>query len=470
MPFTLKHDERFTIRLEHQINQHESKRLDCYFSIPKEMGVNPNTLDTDRFIMANVNGRRAYVSQMMDLPLVQSRFISRMKKDPASYRINLNVFVYHCLQALERETTELQRIESPDDFYQALRPVMDLLESMLIRFRDAQPHEPRWQVYFEQADNYLSWMIEQRLLKFLSRVQKSSSSQEERQRVLEFCQAERNYREIQRYNSSVTMADPNRIANKMILLKRLIEQGVVFKEETHELGRFARKLVKGIATALVMVVVYSLVIEATSLLRGVTVALVGVLAIIYGFREIFKDDIRQVIWNYLQRGRPIFLRRLIDGVSKKMVAQQKIWFSFIGQSDLPKHIDKMLRRRHQQNRQDAEFLYYRIDTMTYPESFRKGYQGIQEQIMFELSPLARHLERGRSSVFTEQNGKISKSPIEKRYQMNLVVGIGVDHDSKVIKECQEFHRYKVTVNRSGIVEVEYGGEVIKERDSTRSSG
>lgn len=446
--FTLKHDERFTIRLVHQIKQQQKKRIDFFFSIPKEMGVNSNVLDIEQFLNANILGKRAYISQMVDLPLVQSRFISMMKQDSSAYRVNLNVFVYHCLHAFERETSEIARLDNAHDFYEMLQPMMLLLETMLVRFRDTQPDEPKWQVYFEQADNYLSWSIEQRLLKLVSKAPKSSGTQELRERILEFCQAENNYRYLQKYNSTMTMSDPNRIANKMILLKRLVEQGVVFKEEIQELGGILKKIVKGVATALVMLVVYSLVIHAASLLSGVTVALVCTLAVIYGFREIFKDDVRQAIWNYLQRGRPKFSRKLIDGVSKKIVAIQKIWCAFIKQSDMPKVVQKQLKRRHKQNRQDSEYLHYRIETSTVKGSFRHGYQGIQEQIIFNLSPFSRNLERGQGSVFTEQNGKISKHPIEKRYQVGMVIGVTDKKDET------SYLRYKITMNRSGIIDVE----------------
>jgi hypothetical protein len=462
--FTLKHDERFMIRLVHQIKQYQIRRLTCYFSMPKEMQVNADVLDVHQFYNANIVGKRAYISQMMDLPLVQSRFISRMKRDSSAYRVNLNVFVYHCLEAFERQTSELARHEDAEVFYIQLQETLKLLDDMLVRFRDTQPEDPKWNVYFQQADNYLSWSIEQKLLKLLSKAPKSAASFDSRQRVLEFCQTEHEYRHVQRYNSSMTMADPNRIANKMILLKRLIEQGVVFKEEEQELGRYLKKAVKGVATALVMIVVYALVLEAASMLSGLTFALVGTLALIYGFREIFKEDIRHVIWNYIQRGRPIFSRKLIDGMSKKLVALQKIWLSFMSHSDLPVQVESMLRRRLRQSSQDADFLFFQTDTQTYSEHFRKGYQGIQEQVIFNLAPFARHLERGQGSVFVQQSGNIAKNPIEKRYQVNLVVVLGPP-------EKPEIHAlYKITMNRSGIVDIELAEEFFAETDAAEDKG
>ena len=54
----------------------------------------------------------------------------------------------------------------------------------------------------------------------------------ERESLLSLCRDESNYRIENKYNSQVTLDDANRITNKMRLLQRLIEYGVVFKRQT----------------------------------------------------------------------------------------------------------------------------------------------------------------------------------------------------------------------------------------------
>jgi len=73
---------------------------------------------------------------------------------------------------------------------------------------------------------------------------------------LAICDEESLYRSKQNYNSAVTIKDSNRIANKMRLLRRLIEYG----SKTLTLGKHTRKIVTGVATAMLMIVVLVLVL------------------------------------------------------------------------------------------------------------------------------------------------------------------------------------------------------------------
>ena len=73
-------------------------------------------------------------------------------------------------------------------------------------------------------------------------------------------------------------------------------------------------------------------------------------------------------------------------------------------------------------------------------------------IVFSLLPLSRYLERGSGKVY-EQNEpaankeKIQSTSIERRYQINLVVAIDQGRYNEL------FERYKITLDRSGIIEL-----------------
>ncbi|MBB1383649.1 hypothetical protein H5071_17325, partial [Shewanella sp. SR41-2] len=62
-------------------------------------------------------------------------------------------------------------------------------------------------------------------------------------------------------------------------------------------------------------------------------------------------------------------------------------------------------------------------------------------------PFARHLERGKAKIYSESEGNISNESVERRYQVNLVA---VLRDGK---QQPEYARFKVTMNRSSIVEI-----------------
>ena len=112
--------------------------------MPKEM-VNADVLDLQQFLWQYCGQARLYFAVGW-LTLVQS-FISRMKRDPSDYRVNLNVFVYHCLEAFDRETAEVDKEETPEQFYIGLHDMLLMIDDMLIRFRDTQPDDPRWCIW-----------------------------------------------------------------------------------------------------------------------------------------------------------------------------------------------------------------------------------------------------------------------------------------------------------------------------------
>ena len=133
------------------------------------------------------------------------------------------------------------------------------------------------------------------------------------------------------------------------------------------------------------------------------------------------------------------------------MTKQKIWLDYIRSKKLPTQAQELLGRRHTQNQQSAVLLHYRLETKIAKTEFQPGYESLEENIVFSLRPFARYLERGQGRLFEQNNDKIQKTAIERRYQINVVVALnqGQDHE--------EFERYKITLNRSGIIDVEHAG-------------
>ncbi|GGI98901.1 hypothetical protein GCM10007978_40870 [Shewanella hanedai] len=443
----VKQEETLSIKFIHQMKVGDNRRLDLYFFLPKEMGIGPHSLDEEEYYHSSITGRRSYYSTGLHLPLVQSRFISQKKRTVEEFRLYQNLFAYQFAVAIETDVKELAQIEDPAVFYADLKDLSELVTQLLKKFRRNEPSDPKWKSYFENADNYLSWFCEQQLLKLLSRAPRSSSYNETVEGVVELCRGERQHRDKRRYNSQQTQDDPNRISNKMLLLRRLIQQGVVLKDELKTLGTGLKKMTTGVATAVVMLVVSALIIKAQGVFSGLTIALVLTLAVIYGFREIFKEDIRNALWRFIQKGRPKWSRILRDTTSQTAIAKQLVWLDFMKTTELPDTVSNILKRRHSQNKIDAEVLHYGIHTRVTQKEFLTGYSTIQEQVNISLAPFARYLERGKAKIYKEQDGKISNDSVERRYQINMILAI------KNGKEETKYARYKVTMNRSTIVDV-----------------
>ncbi|TKB48441.1 hypothetical protein FCL40_12075 [Ferrimonas sediminicola] len=443
----VKQEESLSLKVVHQMTNGDHRRIDLYFMLPKDMGVNPQSLDAGVYCHSAVVGRRSYYSTGLHLPLVQGRFVSLNKRTVEEFRLYLNLFAYQFAIAIETDSTELAQLKEADQFYPALSELCDIVTQLLKKFRRNEPSEPNWKHYFENADNYLSWFCEQRLLKLLSHAPRSSEYGAIIDQVVSLCRAESAYRDDRQYNSEQTKSDPNRISNKMLLLRRLIQQGVVLKEELKILGVGLQKLTTGVATGVIMLIVSSLIIKAQGVLSGLSLALVLTLAVIYAFREIFKDDLRNALWRRIQKGRPRWSRILRDTTSQSVIGRQLIWADFINNRDLPEVVDDILSRRHSQNRVDTEILHYGISSRISQKAFLTGYTTIQEQINFSLVPFARYLDRGKAKIYKESDGKISSDSVERRYQINLVLMMREN------RRPPSFARYKITMNRSQIIDI-----------------
>ncbi|WP_299072760.1 hypothetical protein [uncultured Paraglaciecola sp.] len=441
-------DENLSVKVSYQLLPNDFQRFDLYFSLPNEMGISPKTLEEEQYFHNSIQSHSAYYSDQLHLPLVRSRFISQNKGEKSDYRLNLNLFSYQIRIALDTDIKQTLKIKESQEFYPKAIELAEQISGLLKKLRRYTPPDQNLKAYFENADNFLSWQVEQSFLKLLSRAPKSSDFSSEREFLLKLCRSENDYREQNHYNSQVTLDDPNRITNKMRLLQRLIEYGVVFQKEVKSLNSNLNRIVRGTVTAIIMAFVMVLVLNARTNFTEVTIALVGMLGVIYGLREIFKDDITRLIWRRIQKGLPKWRIIYSHSVNKSRIASQTIWLEYIRNKDLPKQVDELFQNRRQQNKQEAQLLHFRSDTKVNAKGFLPGYDAIQQRINFNLTPFIRFLKKGEGRLYALDNNKITKQAVERRYQINVVLM----HINK--QNQQHTQRFKITLNRSNIINIE----------------
>jgi hypothetical protein len=197
-----------------------------------------------------------------------------------------------------------------------------------------------------------------------------------------------------------------------------------------------------------MAFVMVLVLNARTNFTEVTIALVAMLGVIYGLREIFKEDITRLIWRSIQKGLPKWKNIYSNSVNKTRVASQTIWLEYIANKDLPKQVDKLFQTRRQQNKQAAQLLHFRSDTKVFAKSLLPGYEEIQQRIYFNLTPFIRFLKKGEGRLYSLDASKVTKQAVERRYQINVVLM----HTDK--QQQQKTQRFKITLNRSNIINIE----------------
>ncbi|ALQ07801.1 MULTISPECIES: hypothetical protein [Pseudoalteromonas] len=443
----LKQDENLSFVIEPELNPRSEQRIDLYFSIPNEMGINPQTLTEESYFNNHFKSHLAYNANNIHLPLVRSRFVSKNKGEQQDYRQNLNLFCYQVRLALDADIKDALKISEADDFYKRANEVYEQSEGLLKKLRRYTPDDEKLLPFFTNADNYLSWHVEQSFLKLLDEGPRSSDYAKERNELLQFCKNENTYRADKNYNSETTMQDANRITNKMRLLQRLIEHGVILQRQTRFLNSYLKRLVKGTVTAVIMAFVMVVILNARSSFTEVTATLILILGLIYGLREIFKEDITRVIWRAIVQGRPKWRFSFKNSITKDKIASQFIWLEYTRFKKIPKEVKSIFSKRRQQNKQAAQWLHFASETRVSAKEFLPGYDTLQQTLHFNLAPFARYLKRGEGKLYHLDSNKISKQAVERRYQLNMVLVL-TEEDKKL------YQRYKITLNRSKIVNIE----------------
>ncbi len=412
------------------------------------MSVNPQTLSEESFFNNNFKSHLAYNANNIHLPLVRSRFVSKNKGEQQDYRQNLNLYCYQVRLALNADIKDTLKYQEADEFYPGAIELCEQTKGLLKKLRRYTPDDEKLLPFYKNADNYLSWHVEQSFLKLLDEGPRSSDFAKERSELLEFCKNENSYRDEQEYNSQSTLEDANRITNKMRLLQRLIEHGVVLTRSTRHLNSYLKRMVKGTVTAVIMAFVMLVVLNARSNFTEVTATLILILGVIYGLREIFKEDITRVIWRAIVRGRPKWRFQFKNSITKDKIASQYIWLEYTSFKRLPKAVRRIFSKRRHQNKQAAQWLHFASETQVNAKEFLPGYDTLQQTMQFSLAPFARYLKRGEGKLYHLDSNKISKKAVERRYQLNVVLVFTQSEDETL------YQRYKITLNRSKIVNIE----------------
>ena len=443
----LRQDENLSFIIEPQLSPRAEQRIDMYFSIPNEMGINPQTLTEEAYFNHHFKSYLAYNANNIHLPLVRSRFVSKNKGEQQDYRQNLNLYCYQVRLAIDTDIKDTLKLDELDVFYQRAVELCELSQALLKKLRRYTPDDEKLISFYTNADNYLSWHIEQSFLKLLDEGPRSSDYAKERTDLMNFCKAEQDYRNEQQYNSESTLQDANRLTNKMRLLQRLIEHGVVLNRSSRHLNSYLKRLVKGAVTAVIMALVMVVVLNARISFTEVTATLVIILGAIYGMREIFKEDITRVIWRAIVKGRPKWRFQFRNSVTKEKIATQYIWLEYTRFKHIPESVRKIFSKRRQQNKQAAQWLHFASEIRVSAKEFLPGYDSLQQTLHFSFAAFVRNLKKGEGKLYHLDNNKISKKSVERRYQLNIV--LVYQNDEQV-----QYQRYKVTLNRSKIVNIE----------------
>ncbi len=403
-------------------------------------------LSENELYYSSIHQKRAYYSDKTLLPLVHSRLAKRGRLSNTQYRVSLSLFAYQYVIALDKAVAELNKHEKDVITTDEVDEVIELALDILKRLRRSIPYEESLKRYYANIDNYLSWYTSQRFLSLVAHMPRDGDYKVVKERLITLVEKEFAHRKLNNYNSQRVRDDVTRMSNKMRLLRRLIEHPIVLKEKTTSLGKNMKRATKGVATGLVMVFVTITAIMARDYWGEITASFIVAMSFVYALREIFKDDLRDVLWRWLRKGKPKWRKRYIDPTTNKSVGQKLEWLDYKSLSKLPDRIKAIRKKRVVQR--EEQIVHYRSEVEMSTSRFMSGYEETRESLMISMRPLTRLMDKGANKVYQVNNGQVTKESVEKRHLLNLIIKED-DH-----KNEPQYYRWKIVLNRSKIVAIE----------------
>jgi hypothetical protein len=443
---TVDKQDAITLKVAHAMAKTKKLDLELYLFIPGELGLEPTILPENDFYYSSLTQKRVYFSDKIFLPLVHSRLAKRGRLSNTQYRVSLSLFAYQYVTALDNAVSSLKQSGKEDVTSDEVDEVIELALDILKRLRRAIPYEENLKRYYANIDNYLSWYTGQQFLSLVAHLPRNKQYTTLKERLITIAEKEQAHRKLNNYNSEKVRKDATRMSNKMRLLRRLIEHPIVLQEKTTSLGSNTKRVIKGAATGLVMLFVTSGVILARDYLGEITASFIMVLSVIYALREVFKDDLKDILWRWIQRGKPKWRRRYIDPTTKKEVGRKIEWLDYTTFETLPDAVKTIRKKRVVQR--EEKILHYHGRTQMTTSLFASGYEQTRETLNINFRALTRLMDKSSNRVYQLKDGQVTKESLEKRHLLNLIVKED-NHEGAPI-----FYRWKIILNRSKIVDIE----------------
>lgn len=294
----------YELRLTRTVNTPGRHSVELYLFIPPETTLSARTLSEQQFFFGSV----AHSFGLMGL-----QGGDRAVKNDESFALLSPYFEIANSSWLLRYKASMGRLRgqlnNTDTPGETIGRALRLSQAFAQRMRETQPSRDRQKRYLRQMDIYFSWFAEQFFLECMTRESFSELDEALRQSITDFLQQERTHRKEQDYLRDF-QGTPTALWNRMSLYDRLLEYPISLRPKVAELGSGTRKLVKAATTMFIMSILTYMLFNVRNASETLSITLLLVIALMYGVRDMVREDMINVITRRLRRGKPRWRIRL----------------------------------------------------------------------------------------------------------------------------------------------------------------
>ena len=223
---------------------------------------------------------------------------------------------------------------------------------------------------------------------------------------------------------------------------------MLLRSKLTELGSGTRKLVKAATTTLIMGMFTYVLFNARSASQ-LSITLLLVIAMVYGIRDLLRDDLITLVTRWLRKGRARWKSRLLMPYTNQLMAQQLVWLDYYKLADLPRDV---LEHSGKWANEERHIICYRTHLLLDKAALEQN--EIQERVNLDCEQLCELIEPTRNRLFTLAGdgapfSAVEGHAIEKQHDYNLLL---------VLTEPGQRHttaqRWRLRLGANGIVHCE----------------
>jgi hypothetical protein len=448
--------DKFHFEIESQINrQCADSNLQVYFFFPHQLGINAYTYSKNIFYQ-NLVSEQGYFygnpsldkshEQIADLKAIPTN----SKADHPAYWKQVSLLSVQWRKAIKATFSELRKSEDAALIDEKLH----VLEHLFGALRELEPKEDKARFFrtFQFLDSYLSWHLQQKLLKLATELKTSENLtiDDWHGTLFNLVKKEQKYYRKKGFKKYKPNEDgASKLLWRMKQVQRYLDSPILLNTHRKPVGIITEQMVFGLAAAGSMAFATAIAFYAQEQYGNFSTVFFYVIIASYILKDRLKDLSRKLIYGFLSRKFYSFSYIVSTKDNDKRIATIKDTCEFVEKDSLPDNIRAIRDRNILTSRRadDKHVLLYKKTIKLTPSSFTSDYENMYDNIKVNLSRLIRNLSDERKDMYFYEEGKTTKIVGRQRFEINLCIRFN-SGDTTVIKY------YRLLINKKGVYSVE----------------
>lgn len=430
----VKLKDKKSIEVSHVTGSGEIYEVDLKVVLPKSIEIKGRLTKEDIVEDSIDIERHLHKGKSISLMLLYIKLAQKHQSSMNQFKESLNLFSHLFIKDI---TTYEIKNDSTEEVLSTIQDYINIIEV----FRQLSLDDEDKYITFRKIDPLISFELEQFLLKI------SLKDKDVSIRDLITCtiEAEKEYRIKQCYEhkhqlSHADIQDDDRLSrvvNQNDMQRKLIKLPLKVNEEIERAGKKEKYLSIALSTGIIMLVFCFIIFQLRLMGLDTNVQFVAAFAGMYMVRDVFKENIKDRIYNRLMKNKPV----------------AKSWLSVPNGDELAKITTRVRIDDTNSVKVGKEASEISISEQGRVRNFEhNGFKKIKHTVTLDLTKVIKLFPYGRRELYIQNaNANVQKVSVQRRGRLDFVVAKTTRSKNQSVTEIEE---YRVTFDRSKIIKIE----------------